>query len=342
MPTYTIPQIAATKILPRGDDYFETGGVTDGSAKTLIVNFSQTVTTLAALKALSITNAVDGQCVLSKVGGIFYWDSASSATPNDTTIVQPNAGSGRWLAAPGVFTSVNTTGAIILTGNGGTPAGPSISNNVAGSQLLIAGGTAGVYIQKSDQSGTIAVFSNTGLVVTGALSATGVVTKNATVANGAASFASTFDGGSLEGLDLAESSGISGATFLAFRNSGGTAIGSIARVTTTNAVAFNTTSDLRLKENLRDFTVSGALIDALQPRLFDWVGGDDASKDVLGFIAQEVNAIDPLFARIGAVQIGDDGEEVVKQWAMDHSKLIPLMVAELKSLRSRVAALEAA
>lgn len=108
--TYTIPQISLTKVLPRVDDYLESGGLTDGSAKILILNFSRSVSTLVELKGLVVTNAVDGQCVLSRVGGIFYYSPSSTATPNDVTVVKPNAGSGRWLAVPGVFTALSATG----------------------------------------------------------------------------------------------------------------------------------------------------------------------------------------------------------------------------------------
>lgn len=328
--TYTIPQIPATKVLPRSDDYLESGGVTDGSAKILIGNFSQSVTTLAALKALSITNAIDGQCVLSKVGGIFYYDSTSSATPDNVTIVQPNTGSGRWLAAPGAFTALSASGVFSLTN---ATRNYIISNDGSSYRALELRGSTIEF--NPSNSGIVGTFSTTGLAVTGQISVTAGNTGNAWLRLGDSL-------ATWSGIDISDSSNTSAAAFVAFRNAGGTQIGGISRVTTTNAVAFNTTSDGRLKENVLDFTSSGPLIDALRPRLFDWVGGDDASKGVLGFVAQEVNAIDPIFARIGAVQVGDDGPEVVKQWAMDHSKLIPILTAEIKSLRARVAALEAA
>jgi hypothetical protein len=188
---------------------------------------------------------------------------------------------------------------------------------------------------------TIANFSSTGVAVTGALSATSHLQVNGeTFANSnsmlGASFTNAFAGASLRSSD--DSSGV---TFQAFRKSNNTVIGSISRVTTTDAVAYNTTSDGRLKENLRDFTDSGRLIDSLKPRVFDWKNSDENGKNVVGFIAQEEHAADPIFAHIGAVSVGDeDPETITKQWQRSDSTLIPILVAELKALRQRVAALE--
>jgi hypothetical protein len=176
------------------------------------------------------------------------------------------------------------------------------------------------------------------------VSATGEVTTSSVFrASGGANdgrFDASFTG-SVSGLSLTSSDNASAAYFAVFRKSDNTPIGTIRRVTTTDAVAYNTTSDGRLKENLRDFTDSGRLIDILKPRVFDWKNSDENGKNVIGFIAQEEHAADPIFAHIGAVSVGDeDPETITKQWQRSDSGLIPILVAELKSLRGRVAALE--
>jgi len=106
-------------------------------------------------------------------------------------------------------------------------------------------------------------------------------------------------------------------------------IGTIA--VTSTATAYNTSSDARLKTNIRDYS-PGALIDSLQPRMFDWKSGE---KDSIGFVAQELQAVYPQ-----AVTAGDDGEEIERSWGVDFAKLVPLLVAEVKALRARVAQLE--
>jgi hypothetical protein len=172
------------------------------------------------------------------------------------------------------------------------------------------------------------IVSSTGLAVTGALSATTGIT-------------STFSNAVAQGINIRETTDASGAFFEVYRKSNSTAIGSVARVTTTDAVVFNTTSDARLKENLRDFTDSGRLIYALKPRVFDWKDSDNNGKDVIGFVAQEEHAADPIFAHIGAISVGDDDPTTItKQWQRSDAALIPILVAELQSLRKRLAALE--
>jgi hypothetical protein len=172
---------------------------------------------------------------------------------------------------------------------------------------------------KLDVAGTI---NSTGLAVTGNIS-------------------NTFAGNTQIGHTLQDTTTTSGSVFINFLKSTGGVIGSIARVTTTDAVVYNTTSDARLKENLRDFTDSGRLIDALKPRVFDWKDSDNNGKDVIGFVAQEEHAADPIFAHIGAVSVGDDDPTIItKQWQRSDAALIPILVAELQSLRKRLAALE--
>jgi hypothetical protein len=63
----------------------------------------------------------------------------------------------------------------------------------------------------------------------------------------------------------------------------------------------------------------------------------------LGFIAQEENAADPVFAKIGAVTVGDDDpDKITRQWQRSDQALVPILVAELQALRARVAASEVA
>jgi hypothetical protein len=153
----------------------------------------------------------------------------------------------------------------------------------------------------------------------------------------------SFTGNTVNGIQLLDSTNTSGATFANFTNASNTTCGSIQRVTTTNAIQVNLSSDRRLKHNIRDFTDSGSLIDGLRPVRFDWNGDkeNDDLKDAIGFIAKETNASSPVFARIGAITVGDDDQDTItKQWGRSDTALIPILVAELQSLRKRLAALE--
>jgi hypothetical protein len=119
-------------------------------------------------------------------------------------------------------------------------------------------------------------------------------------------------------------------TALRFNNASGTQVGTIT-VSSTNT-AYNTSSDYRLKNITGPITTSGAYIDSLNPVEGTWKA--DGSTFV-GLIAHEVQEASRTTVATGV----KDGEEMQ---GMDYSnaELIANMLAELKSLRARVAALE--
>ena len=107
--------------------------------------------------------------------------------------------------------------------------------------------------------------------------------------------------------------------------------GSITYNRTAGLVAYNTTSDVRLKENIADAEEAGSKIDAMQVRQFDWK--ETGNHLDYGFVAQELHAVAPH-----AVSKPEDEEAM---WSVDYSKLVPMLVKEIQTLRARVAALEA-
>lgn len=133
-------------------------------------------------------------------------------------------------------------------------------------------------------------------------------------------------------INIGNTAQASGWAFLQFiRSAAG--IGSITQSGTT-AVLYNTTSDERLKEAIVDAPDAGSTIDAIKVRSFTWKTAPD-ERVTHGFIAQELVTIAPQ-----AVKVGDDGAEVGDAWAVDPSKLVPLLVKELQDCRVRLAALE--
>jgi len=108
-----------------------------------------------------------------------------------------------------------------------------------------------------------------------------------------------------------------------------TTVGTIS--VTTTATAYNTSSDYRLKNIDGPLTDSGVFIDALKPKVGTWKA--DGSKFV-GFLAHEVQEVSP-----GSVVGEKDGEQMQ---AMEYgsAEFIANIVAELQSLRARVAQLE--
>jgi len=99
---------------------------------------------------------------------------------------------------------------------------------------------------------------------------------------------------------------------------------------TSSATAYNTSSDQRLKENIVDAPSASDDIDAIQVRSFDWKA--DGSHQKYGMVAQELQTVAPE-----AVSAPEDPEEMM---GVDYSKLVPMMLKEIQSLRARVAQLE--
>ena len=125
-------------------------------------------------------------------------------------------------------------------------------------------------------------------------------------------------------------------TFVTFYTEGGSGSlrGSITYNRAGGLVAYNTTSDYRAKDISGPVTGSGALIDSTPVYMGKMKG---ATQERPMFIAHEV----PAYAHTGEKDAVDaDGNPVYQQ--MDASALIPVMWAEIQSLRKRITALEQA
>jgi hypothetical protein len=116
----------------------------------------------------------------------------------------------------------------------------------------------------------------------------------------------------------------------------GSTVGTIS--VTTSATAYNTSSDYRLKDNQQPLTGSGAFIDALQPKTWEWKA--DGSKGV-GFIAHEVQEVSPGSVVGEKDAVDEDGKPKYQAMEYGSAEFIANIVAELQSLRKRVAQLEA-
>lgn len=109
--------------------------------------------------------------------------------------------------------------------------------------------------------------------------------------------------------------------------------GIVGSITTSgSSTAYNVSSDVRLKTNIFPADDAGSLLDAINVVQFDWKTGGHSRY---GVIAQELNTVVPEAVSEGA-------DEMERPWGVDYSKLVPLLVKEIQSLRARVAALEAA
>lgn len=131
------------------------------------------------------------------------------------------------------------------------------------------------------------------------------------------------------GLGIRDDSNSSGALYAVFRNSANGVIGNIARVTTTNAVVYNTTSDQRLKSNIADASPVLDKLMAVKVRQFDWTEGD-LHQDA-GFIAQELA---PVLS--GIVTEGRTEDDL---WQLDYARLTPYLVKAIQEQQALITAL---
>ena len=137
--------------------------------------------------------------------------------------------------------------------------------------------------------------------------------------------------GDLNGLLFLEKTIASGANdqFVFFR-ANNVDIGNIT-ATGPAGVFYNTTSDMRLKENIENTHYGIADIMKIQVRDYNYK--TDKNTPQTGFIAQQLYTIFP-----GAVTVG--GEDVSKPWMVDYSKITPLLTKAIQDQQTEIETLK--
>jgi hypothetical protein len=116
----------------------------------------------------------------------------------------------------------------------------------------------------------------------------------------------------------------------------GSQIGSITQSGTT-AVLYNVMSDYRLKTVTGAVTGQGARIDALKPIDYQW---KESNEQAHGFLAHEFQEVYPSSVAGNKDAIDKDGKPAYQLMQAATSEVIADLVAEIQSLRKRLAALE--
>jgi len=235
-----------------------------------------------------------------------------------------------------------SAGYALTTGNGNTFIGSSITTAgsgasiTTGSKNTILGGysgnqggldirTSSNYIVLSDGDGNPrGIFDGSGNYLVGVTSQFSSGKLCVQVANG-----STTNGISIQ------DNGSSGFGYIAFANGSGSTIGSIARVTTTNAVVYNTTSDYRLKNVVDSVTGQGERIDALKPIDYQWKDGNISAR---GFLAHEFQTVYPNSVTGEKDAVDAEGKPIYQAMQASTPEVIADLVAEIQSLRARLKA----
>jgi len=114
--------------------------------------------------------------------------------------------------------------------------------------------------------------------------------------------------------------------------------GQVGRIVVSgSATAYNTSSDYRLKENATAISDGITRLKTLKPYRFNFIA--DASTTVDGFFAHEVTAVPEAIT--GTKDEVDSDNNPVYQ-GIDQSKLVPLLVAAVQELITKVETLETA
>ena len=136
--------------------------------------------------------------------------------------------------------------------------------------------------------------------------------------------------GGIQGLYLQPAdSDAAGASAVNFVNLAGTSVGTIT--TSATATAYNTSSDVRLKEGIQALLGALAVVRTLRPVSFRWQA--DGSQGY-GFLAHELQQIIPEAVSGEPDALNDDGS--IKPQQVDHSKLVPWLVGAVQELASQV------
>jgi len=262
-------------------------------------------------------------------------DNTSSSATWYPTIVSATTGNLPQTTSSTKLSFVPSTGILTATGFSGA------HNGTVGATTPTTGAFTTVTASTSVVSPTIGAGSSTNLNLQSNGTTNAILDSNGNFLVGVSATAASFrsriywsTGAGQNGVLLEDGSNSSGTTFLYFVENG-TGIGSVARVGSTNAVVYNTTSDYRLKNVIGSVTGQGERIDALNPVDYQWI---DGGQNARGFLAHEFQQIylNSVTGTKDAVDV--NGKPVYQSMQASTSEVIADLVAEIKSIRSRLKA----
>ena len=124
--------------------------------------------------------------------------------------------------------------------------------------------------------------------------------------------------------------------FVNFYANSGNLCGSISRVGTTSAVAYNVSSDYRLKHDIKPMELGLETIEKLKPVTYKWNEDNSFGE---GFIAHELQEIIPFAVNGTKDAVNENGS--IKTQGVDYSKIVVHLVKAIQELSAKNDALEA-
>ena len=287
------------------------------------ISFSQVMTLDASGRLLL------GYTSAGEITTPFQIDMATAANPYVTRFANTNTSTAaycvsRWLQAA-------SGSAVGVIGTGGS----TVSNTAFQNTFVVGTQTSNALVFATNNTERARITSGGDLLV-GTTSAiqSGKLSVNASGTNGVTCKVDNVINPCFQAWSATTSGN---ANFVQFATEGTyTTRGDITYNRAGGLVAYNTTSDYRAKDILGPVSNSGATIDAL--KVYEGqMKGATQSRPML--VAHEAQAVAPYSVTGEKDEVNEDGTPKFQQ--MDVSSLVPLLIAEIQSLRARVAALEA-
>lgn len=284
----------------------------------------------------SSSTAFGGSTTASGSGSTSFGLNTLASGINSTAFGTANTASGDYSTAFGINTTASGLGAIafgntaVAAGAGAAAIGSNVTVGVAATQSVAINldSTA----QVLSQANTLSIMGGDVGIGTVAPGARLNVVDDVTGANAVAVIYNSSNTISSNGIAIiAGDNTTGGSSMIAFVRPDTTVIGSVTQ-NGASGVLYNTTSDERLKENIRDTARGLETVMQIKVRDYNYIS-DPKNTDLQGFIAQELYSLYPDAVHVGGADASVD------PWAVDYGRLTPLLVKSIQDVNANTATL---
>jgi hypothetical protein len=322
--------VAATNGVFSGFVDFKTGGVVKGNiysdSSTMIINTQGTNTTLntnggnVGIGTSSPTDTLNISSNTNQIG----LDTGDQATYG--TLDVGHFANGAFI---GTQAGSNAASNLLRFGTSGTERmridatsiKPTVPIEIGSSSYFLGNATHGYRFNNAANTSNLMILQDSGNLLVGTTAQSYTEKVSISVTSGS------------QGIVIAQTDNANAHDKILFTNTNGI-VGYIR--TTGTTTAYVTSSDYRLKENVVAMTGATERLKQLNPSRFNFIADADVTVD--GFLAHEVQDIVPEAITGTKDAVDDDGNAVYQ--GIDQSKLVPLLVATIQELETRITQLE--